>query len=212
MSQLHRALIQSAGEPALDWTYRVRMPDLESDSVGTNSSLQNITKLASRDRVIFAESVTVGLPHSASEKRAVNAWTLGYAGTLEQEDVTLSLYETYDYSTTKYLKKWKSLIFNEKDIEGQPAESGNFNLPKDYKKTIWIDVFEPTQFDTPVIKFKATGCWPTDTGQYNYSYGNNGRIIVECTMSTDWVYLETNEQNGLKSQAVNSALAAFGIG
>ena len=139
-------------EPASQERWRVRMPN-------EDYQFQCI-----------AESVEFGFRNVPAKQRPGQGRTFNYADVSTLEAITIVFYETYDYSVTDYLRKWKLLIYN--------PETGVYGPPSGYERTIIVEMLNYEE-DTPIKTFEYVGAWPTDTSPISASQEDaSGRIQI----------------------------------
>ena len=159
---LSRDAAFAVADPALNSIFIVRMP----------FSFNSLTEL-------IAEQVTPTFHKTPAQARFSQGSNDYYPGTTDVDGISVTFYEAYTYSTSKWLNSWRRMVYD-------PITS-NFGVPKSYKQNIVVEAY--SRFSTsPVRTITYTGCWPTDRGPYEYNYTDEtGRITVQAQFSVDSV-------------------------
>jgi hypothetical protein len=101
--------------------------------------------------------------------------------------LNLTHYEDINGQTTNYYRTWQGLIMD--------PETGLYNVPDDYKKTIRLTLLDVTKKE--VVIFTYYGCWPSRIESYSLVSGSAERITpsVELTVD-DMVVVSVNLTTG----------------
>lgn len=163
MSLMSRDYALSAPDPALSTLFFVRMPQ----------------DLANTPQFLLAESVSLLVPKISAESSFSNGGYDFFPGFIENDSVSITFYETYNYAVSKWLRDWRKKV-----SDGR----GNYGLPVEYKKDIIVAMY--SKFSTkPVNVVTYNACWPTDRAPYELNYQEeSGRVTVQATFSCDNVF------------------------
>jgi len=148
----YNQIISQLKDPATQNRWRVRMPN-EDYPFQCN-----------------AESVEFGFRNTPARQRVAQGRNYNYADISTLDAVNIVFYETYDFSVTDYLNKWKLLIFN--------PYTGVFGPPAKYERQLVVEMLNEDE-DSVIKTFEYLGAWPTDTSPITASYEDpNGRIQI----------------------------------
>jgi hypothetical protein len=118
----------------------------------------------------MAESVEMSIRNVPAKQRFAQGRNFNYADVSTLEGINIVFYETYDFSVTDYLRKWKLLVYN--------SETGAYGPPASYERTIVVEMLN-YEDDSVIKTFEYLGAWPTDTSPITASYEDpNGRIQI----------------------------------
>ena len=118
----------------------------------------------------IAESVEFGFRNTPAKQRVAQGRNFNYADTSTLEAINIIFYETYDWSVTNYLNKWKLLIYN--------PTTAVFGPPEIYERNIIVDMLN-YEDDSVIKSFEYIAVWPSDTSPITASYEDpNGRIQI----------------------------------
>lgn len=98
-----------------------------------------------------------------------------YAGNMSVGSINISLYSDISGRAMKFASSWVNSVYDSK--------TGNYRLPKDYKKTIILTLFDPTFKEVCVFRF--FGCWPTSWASYSFGTGSAELIPTTMELSVD---------------------------
>lgn len=175
-----RAVTYDMNAPSEDWHYRVILPKLIPGNK-TKASLNWESKVDAEtdDMGIYVEGIDIPSIGITSNPRKYCGRDINYPGRVNVDSFNVRFYEDRKYLTTNYLTMWRQLVVN---------DAGDYGLPVDYKKVIKCYAYD--SFGFKHILFKMHGCYPEKASGYSYAGSNNGRIIVNCSFSCDWVAIE----------------------
>lgn len=123
-----------------------------------------------------AESVNVTFRKIPSKSRYRTGKNANYADNSEIDGITIVFFETADFQVTKWLKKWREMVFH---------PDGTYGLPAQFKKDITVQLLGIDSM-SPKMTVKYTGCWPTDQSPWALDYeAADGRIKVEAQFAVD---------------------------
>ena len=128
-----------------------------------------------------------------------------YAGTLSVGNINVILYTDSGGKTLKFVSSWINSVYDN--------QTGNYRLPKDYKKDIYVYLLDTTR--AIVCQFKFFGCTPTDWASYGLQSGAAEPLHTTLDLTVDSFSLGSdagpiNSQLGLLSQ--NETLSGIGAG
>lgn len=222
MSQLNRALGANVGAPAPAFRFLVTFPSLLTTEEQTSANIRKATdqtwgsifdkaKIAASDlyggifnpQEIIAESVSFTPTQPSAQPRFFGGGERYFPGFTTTEAAAIQIYEDVSYKATKYLNKWRELIVD---------KDHNYNEPDKYKKTIEVSVFDWIQTTKPVLKVTMQDAWVSNTGSFEYSYAEDGRLRVQAQFSMDGLLIEPQPDAGKAGDdLINVALSQFGI-
>jgi len=222
MSQLNRALGSNIGAPAPAFRFVVNFPTLlsaDEESAanirkqvdGSWGSALDKTAAAAGDfynglfnpQDIIAESVSFSPTQPSAQPRFFGGGERYFPGFTTTEAAAIQIYEDVSYKATKYLSKWRDLIVD---------KDHNYNEPDKYKRPITVSVFDWIQTTKPVLKVTMQDAWLSNTGTFEYSYAEDGRLRVQGQFSMDGILIEPQADAGKAGDdLINIALSQFGI-
>lgn len=160
-TKLLRSLAASMPDPAASSRWIALMPEV--------SSYQRV----------YVEAASPSFPKIAAQARVGGGRQHYYPGLLDQDGISLILYETHMFSAQRYMNAWMDLVFN--------RQTGTYGLPGDYRKNITFQFF-PRNSDSPALTMEYIGAWPTDQQPYELSYDQiDGRLILSAQFAVQRV-------------------------
>ena len=222
MSQLNRALGSSIGAPAPAFRFVVNFPSLLSANEGAAANVRrqvdgafgsvlDKAAVAAGDyynglfnpQEIIAESVSFTPAQPSAQQRFFGGSERSFPSFITTEAASIQIYEDVGYKATKYLNTWRELIVD---------KNQNYNEPDKYKKTITVSVFDWVQTTKPVLKVTLQDTWLSNTGSFEYSYAEDGRLRVTAQFSMDGLLIEPQADAGKAGDdIINIALSQFGV-
>jgi hypothetical protein len=121
-----------------------------------------------------------------------------YANHYSLGSLGLKIYEDSRGKATQYLEAWRRKIID--------LDSGLYNHPNDYKKTIKITIMDVAKMT--VMFYEYIGCWPTRTDAYNMTSGSSERIVASVEMSVDEMRVKFGK---FDSNAIPSIIDTVGV-
>ena len=121
-----------------------------------------------------------------------------YAGPISMDSMNISLYSDSTGRAMKLASSWLSSVYDN--------EYGNYKRPFEYKKQIWIYLFDSARNTVCLMKFY--GCFPTSWASYGLENGGANPLPTTMTISVDSVSIDANADTVVAS--LNSAAASLG--
>lgn len=145
-------------DPALQSRWFIRVPDISSPYE------------------CVAESAEISFTRMPQKGRHYQGRERFYPDFVSIDSVTINFYETWDFQTSRWLKKWRSRIYK---------SDGAFGVPAEFKRDIYADMYR-LDSNTPVLTLHLIGCWPTDKIPFSLTYDDEvGRIQCGVMFSVD---------------------------
>lgn len=91
-----------------------------------------------------------------------------YAGTVAVDNLQLTLYTDATGKALKFASSWLSCVYD--------PVSGNYRLPKDYKKNVFVYLYDPQRKTIALLKF--FGCFPTNWASYSLDSNSQATPLV----------------------------------
>lgn len=91
-----------------------------------------------------------------------------YAGTLSVDNLQLTLYTDSTGKALKFASSWFNCVFD--------SQTGNYRLPKDYKKDVYVYMYDPKHQTVALLKF--FGCFPTSWASYSLDNNSQASPLV----------------------------------
>lgn len=119
-----------------------------------------------------------------------------YAGNVSVDNVNLTLYTDATGKALKFASSWFNCVFDSK--------SGNYRLPRDYKKDVYVYLFDPER--SVVCQLKFFGCFPTSWQSYSLDSGTASPLNTVLDLVLDSFSIgsdegDINSQLGLLSKS-----------
>lgn len=121
-----------------------------------------------------------------------------YAGPISVDSLTITLYSDASGDSLKLASSWLGSVYDN--------EYGNYGRPSEYKKQIWIYMFDAARETVCLMKFY--GCFPTSWASYGLEGSGSNALPTTLTLSVDSVSIES--ETGAVVSNLNSAAAALG--
>lgn len=170
---LSRTRAMSVAPPANNWRWLVRMPIVPGAPSATS---------------VIVDQMDFSHRSIAPQPRFVGSTHQNYPTTSDVSSFSASFYEDENYTATRYLYAWQSLVIDEFGVHGMPVE---------YKKDLLLEMYSLT--DQKGFTGRVMGVWPTNVGNFSLSYNESGRLIVSCTFSADRVMIGNGASGTLQS-------------
>lgn len=124
----------------------------------------------------IAESAELSFHKTPPKGRHYQGTQKFYPDFKDIDGITINFYETFDFSVTKFIKKWRSQIVR---------EDGAYGVPVEYKRKISAFMYTQNQ-NVPMITFEMEGAWPTDKIPFSLTYDDEvGRLQAAVMFSID---------------------------
>lgn len=123
---------------------------------------------------LYIESVgfsPIDIPATAVPIESSVKW---YPGRYTSPPVGITFYEDADFTTTRFLKEWRSLIIHYDNTYGYPSE---------YKRTIEVFLLDDQKY--PKLQVRLIGAWPSNAQPYQMGYDQTDRLRVSQTFAVD---------------------------
>ena len=163
--------IRSLQDPAPSWRWILRVPT-DFVTVYANSALP----------FIMAEQIVFALTDIDSDQRFGGGIRQNYPRFQTAQPLSITFYETQQYSTIRYLSQWKKRVVN--------PETHNYGVPLAYKRNMYLYAFDYVSNTRPTFVGIFRDCWPTNVGGLNFSYDSSQRITVQAEFACDKSFLE----------------------
>jgi len=180
-------IFEQIGDPAPDWTWIADIDspkNFVSSSVNKggffsynpttgvlNRNIENRKSQVQRDAfsgfLYRIEEISARYWQIDTEQRFYAGNRHTYPGYRDPGQITLTLFEDTNYSSWDMIVNWMDQIID---------KDGNYGVPADYARNINIYAFDGINRTSPRLTLTYENCWPTNTGEQNYAYGNNGRV------------------------------------
>lgn len=151
-------------DPAPDWRYLVRWPEIK----GVTSRMAN--------EWVIAETLTFTHPSIPSQGRHGGGTMTYFPDFNNIASSSITLYEDQYYSALFYIMSWRNLVID---------QEGNYGLPIEYKRNIDIEIYSIFDSSEPTIVGTLYGVWPSEISAFEYSYEGQDRIKLQVDFSVD---------------------------
>jgi T4-like virus tail tube protein gp19 len=98
-----------------------------------------------------------------------------YAGIVSVENINISLYTDTTGKALKLASSWIDLIYNNR--------TGDYRLPKEYKKEVFVYFLDPAQKTVCVMKF--FGCFPVSWNSYSLDGNQSSMLVTTLDLAVD---------------------------
>lgn len=172
--------IKNLSRPAPTWRWSLIMPATPSDTIAQKTSNNPILKAISKflssapdSRVIMCEAVEVAPNiNLGRQDRYFNGKMVTFPGLPSVTPITAVFYESEDYSTTDYFRKWQNNVYDPaRNIYGVPAE---YCKDIEFVALPITDNSEVTRYMSIMLK----NCWPVEISKYSYG-STTDRIKIQ---------------------------------
>lgn len=153
-----------------------------------------------RESINWAYLDTIQTPSITIEPRTVfrGGTMKHYAGPISVDSMNISLYTDSTGNAMKLASSWLSSVYDN--------EFGNYKRPSEYKKQIWLYMFDAARKTVCLMKFY--GCFPTSWSSYGMESSGSNPIPTSLTLSVDSVSIDADANS--VSASLTSASAALG--
>ena len=159
-------LRQYGTDPAPSWRWIIRFPDL-----GDCPTPYTFRKVLSV-RGLTAHNVTLPRPEIGTNDVFEGGRNISYPNFVTIGTMSASFVEKKEYLFNRYLESWRGKVFNPYGMYYYPANS--FRLP------VEVLVFDIVK-SSPVAKFIARGCWPSEIQDMEFDYEQSTYVRVDAT-------------------------------
>ena len=98
-----------------------------------------------------------------------------YADVLSVADINVSFFTDAQSKTLKFASSWFSSVYDN--------ESGNYRLPREYKKDVYLYMLDPAMKEIALFKF--LGCFPTSWNSYTLKGGQASLLTTTMDLAVD---------------------------
>lgn len=176
--------LRNLNRPAPSWRWNLVMPALPGAEPAKISPpknfLSSISALISKDPQalsVVCESISVpSTLNLGRQDRYFNGHMVAFPGLPSYETVNAVFYESEDYATLSYFRKWQSYIYD-------PA-SRVYGVPSDYGLDVEFIALPVTNY-TDVKRYAKISmytCWPISVQRLNYG-NTTDRIRIEVELA-----------------------------
>ena len=141
------------------------------------------------DFSLYAEDVSINLPHLQATNYFRNGSYLYYPTFSDVGSCSMVLYEDSDLNATKYINYWVSMVRN--------PQTNLYSLPDVYKKNLYVYLVDPKDSNNSpnyssyaVGRFLVSGAWPTARGTYSLQSASSERVTLQVELAIDGVSFE----------------------
>lgn len=99
-----------------------------------------------------------------------------YAGPVSVNNLDITLYTDASGASMKFASSWFNSVFDN--------NSGNYRLPKDYKKDVYVYLYDAAR--QTLCEFKFFGCFPTSWGSYSLESASASPIPTTLELTVDF--------------------------
>lgn len=109
-----------------------------------------------------------------------------YPGDYSVGDLTLGMYMDNSNISLAYLKTWENLILSPLTRNTAATQGGQFGMPSNYKKSIFVYLLSVTKQQIMIIEYAE--CWPVNVQQLTLDSNASNRLIANVQFSVGDVY------------------------
>lgn len=116
-----------------------------------------------------------------------------YAGILSVENLSISMYTDTQARALKLVSSWVGSIYDN--------NSGNYKLPKDYMKDVYVYLLDSTYSTVCVMKFFK--CFPTSWTSYSLDTSQTSPIVTTFDLSVETFSIGGPEETSSQISALS---------
>lgn len=147
-----------------------------------NTREANLATLQKRDKfaglLYRIEEIPAGYWTVDTDQRYYAGSRYPYPGYRTIDSITLTLYEDVRYSSWNLITSW---------IDEVVDKDGNYGVRADYVRDINLYAFDGASNTKPVMGIVYQDCWPSGSGQQQFSYGQSDRVRWSVPFSVSGV-------------------------
>jgi hypothetical protein len=173
--------VKSLNRPAPAWRWNLILPPVQSSSAPKeegpkNPILKTLSKLLSAapdSQIILCENIDI-LPNitTSTQDRYYNGRMTTFPGLPSMPSVSAVFYESEDYATTDYFRKWQYEVYNpDTKVYGLPA---NYGRDIEFLALPVTDNEDLPRYMSIILKKS----WPAEIGKLSYGHSTE-RIKVQ---------------------------------
>lgn len=146
-----------------------------------------------REAINWAYLDTIQTPSITIEPRSVfrGGTMKHYAGPISVDSMNITLYTDSNGDALKLASSWMASVYDN--------EFGNYKKPSEYKKQIWLYMFDAARQTVCLMKFY--GCFPTSWGSYSMEGSGSSPVPTTMTLSVDSVSIDADGSSIAKTTA-----------
>lgn len=154
----------------------------------------------------YVETANCPFRSFATVSRFVEGRKRNYPGAYSVGDLILGMYMDNSNISLAYLKTWENLILAQIDKKNKDVVGGNFGIPINYKKSIFIYLLSAVKKQIMVIEYAE--CWPTNLHAINLDSASSTRVVANVNFSVGDVYTTIfSIDNSTVSNIINGNLS-----